>query len=84
MSASGGGSQSPGSSGTALMLHNEGQFQQQQQNYLSAKMESPGSMEALNQEHRLQEVGGAGGQQQQQQQHHQGGPTMMLGNSYSM
>lgn len=84
MSASGGGSQSPGSSGSALMLHNEGQFQQQQQNYLSAKMESPGSMEALNQEHRLQEVGGAGGQQQQQQQHHQGGPTMMLGNSYSM
>lgn len=64
------GSQSPG--GGAF----EGQFQQQ--NYGSAKMGSPGSMEALNQseqqQHRLQEVGGANG----------GGGPMLLGNSYSM
>lgn len=72
------GSQSPGASG-ALMLHGEGQFQQQQQqSYMSAKMESPGSMDNLNQEHRLQEVGGAGQGQGQQ------GASMMLGNSYSM
>lgn len=68
------GSQSPGTSGSGAY---EGQFQQ---SYLSSKMESPGSMETMNQaEHRLQEVGGQGSGGGGS-----GGPMMLGGNSYSM
>lgn len=73
------GPQSPGSGGGMLGPHGDGQFHQQ--NYLTAKMESPGPIETLNQADQNRHISGqTDGQQQQQQE----GTSMMLGNSYSM
>lgn len=66
------GPQSPGSGGGMLGPHGEGQFHQQ--NYLTAKMESPGPIENLKQADQNRQ---ADGQQQE-------GTSMMLANSYSM
>lgn len=62
--------------------HGDGSFQQH--SYLSAKIESPGSMESMaqaEQQHRLQ---GSGGSTVDDQQQSEGAASMMLANSYSM